>query len=610
MPDSLLKRRIHDRDGAAPLEAPAPTAATPESSTVGSPVGTTGVSPIPDPDTVVQPSAASSSSVPAAPAPEPVVSSGNEPVATPSIVAGPLTDAGDSPRVLLSDAESPSVPAAPSAPAQNTQAMPATAPSVEDSPRTAEAPPTTSSRLRRLSAAAPEVDQDGSPLVDVADNASYAAFAAFEQDIQKSLSVHPDMAELTKNKRDPQSQRRAREIIKGYVDANGNLPPGMTTKSVVDAIFYNVMGYGPIQPLLDDPDVDEIMINSITDFWVEKQGRLQPVPGIRFRNWEQAKQIADRMLSPLGRQIDETHPMANGRLPDGSRVNVVLGPVALRDFSMTIRKFREQMTPEKLLSYGSITQWALDFIHACVTARLNVLISGGTGAGKTASLNAFSSFIPHDQRVITIEDAAELSLPIPNIVPLETKENNVEGKGAITIRDLVRNALRMRPDRIVVGECRGGEALDMLQAMNTGHDGSLTTVHANSPADSIKRLNTLVLMAGEDLPHRAINEQIASAINLIVQVSRMQDGTRKITAITEVVGMGKKKFADRVWTRDLFQFVQTGVSEDGVIQGELVATGKVPNFLPRLSQYGFNFPETFFAKSPLLPDIHAVEEEA
>ena len=466
-----------------------------------------------------------------------------------------------------------------------------------------EAPKPSSSRLAQLNQRnQPSVPVGGSP---TADDETYRQFRVFEERISKQLSVNAEMTELKKDESNPHSQQRVRDILRALVQAETDLPPGYGATTIVDILYNNVMGFGPIQPLLDDHTVDEIMVNGPKDIWVERHGKLSFVEGVRFRDDTHARQIIDRILAPMGRRCDESLPFADGRLPDGSRVNAVISPVSLNGAVITIRKFREQMTPELLLSYGSISEDVLAFIQACVVARLNLLIAGGTGSGKTSLLNVCGSFIPPDQRIISIENPAELRLPIPHWVRLETKDANVEGQGAISTRTLVQNALRMRPDRILVGECRGPEALDMIQAMNTGHEGSLTTVHANSPNDAIHRLNTMVLLAGEELPYRAINEQIAAAMDLIIYQSRMRDGSRKITAITEVVGMGTKKFADSVWTRDLFTFHETSAPGSETVVGSLVPTGKVPHFLPKLSQYGYDFSTTFFERSPLLPSVAA-----
>ena len=363
---------------------------------------------------------------------------------------------------------------------------------------------------------------------------------------------------------------------------------GQLTRDVLD----EVLGYGPIQPLLDDPDVSEVMVNGPQRIYVEKKGQLTRTP-ITFENDAHVLRIIDKIILPLGRRVDADSPTVDARLPDGSRVNAVVPPVAIDGPSITIRKFRkDKLSAQALVDYGSITQTMAEFLRACVLARLNIVISGGTGSGKTTLLNVLSGFIPEDERIVTIEDAAELQLQQEHVVRLETKTASTEGHGAVTIRDLVRNCLRMRPDRIVVGECRGGEALDMLQAMNTGHDGSLTTVHANTPRDALSRIETLVLMAGMDLPLKVARQQIASAVDLIVQQSRLKDGSRKVTAITEVAGME----GDTVVLTDVFKFEATGLGEGGKVLGNLKPTGIRPGFMPRLEAAGIHLgPEVFGA---------------
>jgi pilus assembly protein CpaF len=348
-------------------------------------------------------------------------------------------------------------------------------------------------------------------------------------------------------------------------------------------IFDEITGYGPLQPLLDDPDITEIMVNGPKKVYVEKKGRLERT-NVVFENNLHILKIIDRIVSPLGRHIDSDSPMVDARLPDGSRVNAVVPPCAVDGASLTIRKFRkEKLSITQLIEYNSITQGMADFLRACVLGRLNIIISGGTGSGKTTFLNVLSGFIPEDERIVTIEDAAELQLQQDHVVRLETKLANVEGHGVVSVRELVRNSLRMRPDRIVIGECRGGEALDMLQAMNTGHDGSLTTIHANTPRDVLSRLETLVLMAGMDLPLKIVRQQISSAVDVIVQMSRLRDGTRKITAITEVAGME----GDVIVLSDIFKYNQTGVDVEGKILGQVKPTGIRPLFGPRLEAAGF-----------------------
>ncbi len=357
-------------------------------------------------------------------------------------------------------------------------------------------------------------------------------------------------------------------------------------------VLDELLGYGPIQPLLEDPEITEIMVNGYRQIFIEKQGKLIKT-NITFENDDHVLRIIDRVITPLGRRIDADSPTVDARLPDGSRVNAVIPPVAIDGPSITIRKFStDRLGLKELIRLESITESMVEFLRACVIARLNIIISGGTGSGKTTLLNSLSSLIPEGERIVTIEDAAELQLRQEHVVRMETRLPGVDGRGLVTTRDLVRNALRMRPDRIIVGEVRGGEALDMLQAMNTGHDGSLTTLHANSPRDALSRLETLTLMSGMDIPIRVIREQVASAIDLILQVSRLRDGTRKVTAITEVAGME----GDTIVLTDIFIFDQVSVSQDGEVQGELKPTGIRPMFTERLKVAGFSLkPEVFGA---------------
>ncbi|MCK6539862.1 MAG: CpaF family protein [Anaerolineales bacterium] len=367
-----------------------------------------------------------------------------------------------------------------------------------------------------------------------------------------------------------------------YAQTRVNLPEDMR-KHLFNEIVDEFTGYGPIQPLLEDPEISEVMVNGPKKVFVEKNGRLVK-SGVTFDDDDHVMRIIDRIILPLGRRVDADSPTVDARLPDGSRVNAVIRPVAIDGPCITIRKFKkDKLSIEDLIKFGSLTRNMAEFLRACVHAHLNIVVSGGTGSGKTTLLNVLSGFIPESDRIVTIEDAAELQLQQEHVLRLETKVANVDGKGAVTIRDLVRNALRMRPDRIVVGECRGGETLDMLQAMNTGHDGSLTTLHANSPRDALSRMETMVMMAGMDLPLKVVRQQISSAIDLIIQQSRLKDGSRKVTAITEVAGME----GETVVLTDIFKFEQTGVGEDGRILGELKATGIRPIFSPRLEAAGF-----------------------
>ncbi len=366
--------------------------------------------------------------------------------------------------------------------------------------------------------------------------------------------------------------------------------PDSIRQQITREVMDEVLGYGPIQSLLNDPDVSEVMVNGPKKVYVEKKGKLTKT-GVTFENDNHVIRVIERIVLPLGRRIDPDSPTVDARLPDGSRVNAIVPPVALDGPSITIRKFRrDKLTMQQLIEYGSITPQMAEFLKACVISRLNIVISGGTGSGKTTLLNVLSGLIPEDERIVTIEDAAELQLQQDHIVRLETKPASLEGKGQVTIRDLVRNALRMRPDRIVVGECRGGETLDMLQAMNTGHDGSLTTLHANTPRDALSRLETMVLMAGMDLPVKVIRQQVSAAIDLIVQQTRLKDGSRKVTAISEVAGME----GDTIVLTDIFRFEQTGQTPDGKIIGQLKPTGIRPLFTPRLENAGFKLPPEVF----------------
>ena len=369
------------------------------------------------------------------------------------------------------------------------------------------------------------------------------------------------------------------------------------SEEVQRVIFQDVqndmMGFGPIQPLLDDPDVSEVMVNGPKNIYVEKHGQLVRT-NVTFDDDAHVMQIIDRIILPLGRRVDADSPTVDARLPDGSRVNAVIRPIALDGPSITIRKFlKDKLTPEQLIGFGTLTPGTVEFLKACVIARLNTIISGGTGSGKTTLLNVLSGFIPENERILTIEDAAELQLQQQHVLRLETKTANVDGTGETTVRDLVRNSLRMRPDRIVIGECRGGEALDMLQAMNTGHDGSLTTLHANSPRDALSRLETMVLMAGVELPIKVVRQQVSSAVDLIIQQTRLKDGTRKVTAITEVAGME----GDIIVLTDIFKFEQTGTGEGGKILGVLKPTGIRPQFSPRLEAAGFKLSGDIFGSS-------------
>ncbi len=397
-----------------------------------------------------------------------------------------------------------------------------------------------------------------------------------------------------------QDAAEVEQVIGNYVDKvledNPFAVPVSERGRIVSDLRDEMLGLGPIESLLKDPSITEIMVNGPKKVFIERMGKLQ-LSGVQFHDDAHVMNIIERILSPIGRHIDESTPLVDARLKDGSRVNIIIPPLALCGPCITIRKFAQKaLSVENLISFGTLDRKMADFIKACIQARINILVSGGTGSGKTTTLNVLSSFIPENERIVTIEDAAELKLQQSHVVTLESRPANIEGSGQITIRDLVKNALRMRPDRIIVGEVRSGEALDMLQAMNTGHDGSLTTAHANTPRDALSRLETMVLMAGFEMPVRAIREQISSAIELILQQSRLKDGSRKITYITEVQHME----GDVITTQDLFRFEQTGMDADGKLTGHFVSTGMQPSFMEKFQTNGVELPEDFF-----MPDEEA-----
>jgi pilus assembly protein CpaF len=397
----------------------------------------------------------------------------------------------------------------------------------------------------------------------------------------------------------PQEEVRTR--IQGIVDRIVDLHQFAVTREerakLVEEMVHDVTGFGPLEPLLNDDTITEVMVNGPSHIYIERKGRIERIDSV-FLNDEHVLRVIDRIIAPMGRRIDESSPRVDARLPDGSRVNAIIEPLSLIGPVITVRKFSKRpYTVDDLVRFGTATPEMFDFLKACIEARLNLFVSGGTGSGKTTTLNVLSSFIPNTERIVTIEDAAELQLRQEHVVTLESRPPNLEGEGEITIRNLLRNAMHMRPDRVIVGECRAGEALDMLQAMTTGHDGSLSTGHANSPKDMLRRLETMVLMTGYDLPLRAIREQIASAIDLIVHTARLKDGTRKVVNITEVYGIDD----DEILTQDIFAFEQTDF-RDGKIYGELKPTGIRPTFMPQFRKNGVTLPEGEFGIPPEDPD--------
>jgi pilus assembly protein CpaF len=387
-------------------------------------------------------------------------------------------------------------------------------------------------------------------------------------------------------------RRTIEEMYDQILVQEGTILTRQERQRLFEQIVAEILGFGPLETLLGDESITEIMVNGAQKVYIERQGKIEKT-NLAFESDDHLMRIIDRIVSPLGRRIDESSPYVDARLPDGSRVNAIIPPLALNGPTLTIRKFSKiPLTIDDLIRFGTITPEAIEFLNAVVVARLNVIVSGGTGSGKTTSLNVLSGFIPNDERIITVENAAELQLRQEHVVTLESRPPNIEGKGEVTIRDLVINCLRMRPDRIVVGECRSGEALDMLQAMNTGHDGSLTTLHSNSPRDTLARLETMVLMAGMDLPVRAIREQIAAAVDLIVHQERMRDGSRKVVNITEVQGME----GDVIVMSDIFGFEQQGM-EGGRVIGRLKPTGLRPKFVERIESANIHLPAGIFGVS-------------
>lgn len=425
---------------------------------------------------------------------------------------------------------------------------------------------------------------------DVADTAYQSVKKTVHRRLVAEMSPQEQMVLSAVHQDAAQVEQVIGNYVEKVLEENPFAVPVSERSKIVSDLKDEMLGLGPIEVLLKDPTVTEVMVNGPKKIFVERMGRLQ-LTDIQFHDDSHVMNIIERILSPIGRHIDESVPLVDARLEDGSRVNIIIPPLSLVGPCITIRKFATKaLSVDNLITFGTLDRKMADFIKACIQARINILVSGGTGSGKTTTLNVLSSFIPENERIVTIEDAAELKLQQEHVVTLESRPANIEGNGEITIRDLVKNALRMRPDRIIVGEVRGGEALDMLQAMNTGHDGSLTTAHANNPRDALSRLETMVLMAGFEMPIRAIREQVSSAIELILQQSRLKDGSRKITYITEVQHME----GDVITTQDLFRFEQTGMDENGKLTGRFVSTGMQPGFMDKFQVNGVSLPDDFF----------------
>ncbi len=415
------------------------------------------------------------------------------------------------------------------------------------------------------------------------------AFEAIKLNVHRKLIEELDMTRLLAlNSED--TQKQVRLALEQLLDMEDALLTRADKEYLIDDLYNEILGLGPLETILRDDTVSDILINGPKQVYVEKNGKLQLSPVV-FKDDKHLLQIIDRIVAAVGRRVDESQPLCDARLMDGSRFNCVIPPLALDGALVSIRKFSaDPLQVEDLVRFGTMTQQCADLLRGFVQARMNIIISGSTGSGKTTMLNILSSFIPDDERIVTIEDAAELQLRKPHLARMETRPPNIEGKGEITMRDLFKNALRMRPERVVVGECRGGESLDMLQAMNTGHDGSLTTLHANNPRDALRRLETMVMMAGYDLPARAIREQTASAVHIIIQVSRLSDGSRRVMNVTEVVGME----GDVILLQDIFKFHQKGLDENKKVIGEFMHTGIRPKFLDEMIAHGVEIDESMF----------------
>ena len=433
-------------------------------------------------------------------------------------------------------------------------------------------------------------DQNGEGTATVLEESVYGNqnFQEMKARLHKAIITRLDLTKL--NTLAPDRVRaEVSRLAEGLLQAESMPLSAAEKERLVGEVHHELFGLGPLEPLLADPTISDILVNSYANVFVERRGKLEKT-AISFKDDEHLRRVIERIVSTVGRRIDEAQPMVDARLADGSRVNAIIPPLAIDGPVLSIRRFgADPLKIHMLIENGALTREIAILFEMCVKARLNIIISGGTGAGKTTLLNALSAFIPTDERIVTIEDSAELQLQQPHVVRLETRPPNIEGRGEITQRDLVRNALRMRPDRIVVGEVRSGEAIDMLQAMNTGHDGSLTTIHANSPRDSLSRLETMIQMTGMRLSDRAMRQQIASAVNLVIQVARLTDGTRRCTSISEITGME----GEMITMQEIFMFERTGVDSMGKVIGRFRSTGIRPRFAERLKQYGMNLPAFF-----------------
>ena len=433
-----------------------------------------------------------------------------------------------------------------------------------------------------------EVSADGTAIA--VDEAGYGnqSFQEMKARLHRAIITRLDLTKLNMLSSDrvhAEVTRLAEDLLLAE-----NAPLSITERDrLVGEVHHELFGLGPLEPLLTDPTISDILVNSYANIYIERRGKLEKT-SISFKDDEHLMRVIERIVSTVGRRIDEAQPMVDARLPDGSRVNAIIPPLAIDGPMLSIRRFgADPLKMPALIDNGALTKEIAILFEMCVRARLNVIISGGTGAGKTTLLNALSAFIPSNERIVTIEDSAELQLQQPHVVRLETRPPNIEGRGEVTQRDLVRNALRMRPDRIVIGEVRGGEAIDMLQAMNTGHDGSLTTIHANTPRDALSRLETMIQMTGMRLSDRAMRQQVASAVDLVIQVARLTDGTRRITSISEITGME----GETITMQEIFQFERTGIDASGKVIGRFRTTGIRPRFAERLKQYGMQLPAFF-----------------